>query len=114
MQALKFSAVMTAVVAITILVFGAVPSEAQTTTLQKQSTRGAGRAPARLTVYKRSYLDPGTETKRHAEHYQDYAHPPDGKSPFMNSTLFYSGPGLPVMMDRMPFPNCFDLNYCNR
>lgn len=114
MQAYKFSAVMVAVVAAAIVAFTTGSSEAQTTTVQKQSTRVAGRTPAKVTVYKRSYLDPGTETKRHAEHYRDYAHPPGGNSPFMNSTLFYSGPGLPVMMDRMPFPNCFDLNYCNR
>ena len=103
-----------AAVAAATVAFASAPAKAQTTTVQKQSTRTADRGPARVTVRKRSYLEPGTETKRHAEHYMDYAHPPSGNSPFMNSTLFYSGPGLPVMFDRMPFPNCFDLNYCNR
>jgi len=116
MQAHKFSVVMAAIVAVTA--FASAPAMAQTTTAQpttaqKQSSRVADRSPARLTVRKRSYLEPGTETKRHAEHYMDYAHPPGGSSPFMNPTLFYSGPGLPVMFDRMPFPNCFDLaGYC--
>jgi len=111
MQAYKFSVVIAAIVAVTA--FASAPATAQTTTAQKQSSRVADRTPAKLTVRKRSYLDPGTETKRHAEHYMDYAHSPAGNSPFMNSTLFYSGPGLPVMFDRMPFPNCFDLSgYC--
>jgi len=115
MRAYKSSVVMAAIVAITA--FASAPATAQTTTqpttAQKQSSRVADRTPARVTVRKRSYLDPGTETKRHADHYMDYAHSPTGDSPFMNSTLFYSGPGLPVMFDRMPFPNCFDLSgYC--
>jgi hypothetical protein len=108
MQAYKLSAVTAALVAAATVTFATTLSQAQTTTIQKHS-RVAGRTPARVTVYKRSYLDPGTATKRHTEHFTDYAHPPGGNSPFMNSTLFYSGPGLPVMMDRMPFPNCFDL-----
>ena len=62
-----------------------------------------GRPPARVTVRRRSYLDPGTETRTHQEHYQDYAFPPgnqsftaDRNNPFINWT-------------RMPFPDCFDL-----
>jgi hypothetical protein len=63
-----------------------------------------GRPPtARLTVRKRSYLDPGTETKARAEHYSDYAYPPDN-SVWTNSSLF----NFPYS-NRMPFPNCFDL-----
>jgi hypothetical protein len=111
MQAYKFSAVMAAVVAAAIVVFATAPSEAQTTTAQAQgATRvaAAGRPPARVTVRKRSYLDPGTETKRHAEHYSDYAYPP-GNSVYLNSTVFNSGPALPFLHNRMPFPNCFDL-----
>jgi hypothetical protein len=34
------------------------------------------RAPTRLTVRPRSFLDPGTETKQLNEHYADYAFPP--------------------------------------
>jgi len=117
MHTIKLTSVVVAIAATATLALTAAPSEAQTTTVQEQQRPvrvATNRSPARLTVRKRSYLDPGTETKRHAERYLNYAYPPSGNSPFMNSTLFYSGPGLPVMMDRMPFPNCFDLNYCNR
>jgi len=117
MHTIKVTSVIVAVAAAATLAFAAAPSEAQTTVQdQQRPSRVAttNRSPARLTVRKRSYLDPGTETKRHDESYLNYAYPPGGNSPFMNPTLFYSGPGLPVMMDRMPFPNCFDLNYCNR
>ena len=93
------------------------PSEAQTANARTQQgfirVAASGRSPARVTVRKRSYLDPGTETKARAEHYLDYAHPPGGNYPFMNSTLFNSGPGLPFTHDRMPLPNCFDMaGYC--
>jgi hypothetical protein len=114
MQAYKLTAVMVAVVAAATLALATAPSEAQTTTAERRQepTRVAvtGRPPtARLTVRRRSYLDPGTETKARAEHYSDYAYPPGGISPFRNSTVFNSGPGLPFIHDRMPFPNCFDL-----
>jgi hypothetical protein len=111
MQAYKFSAVMAAVVAAAIVAFTAGPSEAQTTTAQAQvpgRVATAGRPAARVTVRKRSYLDPGTETKARAEHYSDYAYPP-GHSVYLNSTVFNSGPALPFVHNRMPFPNCFDL-----
>jgi hypothetical protein len=114
MQTNRFSTGMAAVVAVAIVALAPWPSEAQTTTAQaRQGTvrvATAGRPPARLTVRKRSYLDPGTETKARAEHYSDYAYPPGGISPYHNSTVFHSGPGLPYIHDRMPFPNCFDLS----
>jgi hypothetical protein len=113
MQTYKFPAVMAAVVAAAVVAFATAPSEAQTTSVQARQgsirVATAGRPPARVTVRKRSYLDPGTETKRHTEHYADYAYPPGGSGPYRNSTLFHSGPGLPFTHDRMPFPNCFDL-----
>jgi len=112
MHAYRLTAVMVAAVAAGSLAFATAPSEAQTTNAQKRQEHAhvaaAGRAPARVTVRKRSYLDPGTETKTHAEHYRDYVDPP-GNSVMMNSTLFNSGPGLPFTHNRMPFPNCFDL-----
>jgi len=110
MHAYKLTAVMAAVLAAATLAIATAPVKAQTAAeRQQRPTRVAtGRSPARVTVRKRSYLDPGTETKRHAEHYRDYAYPP-GNSVMMNSTLFNSGPGLPFTHDRMPFPNCFDL-----
>ncbi len=50
-------------------------------------------------------------TVARAEHYTDYAYSPkNGLAPFRNSTLFSSGPALPFIHDRMPFPNCLDLS----
>jgi hypothetical protein len=63
----------------------------------------ASRPPARVTVRRRSYLDPGTETRTQAEHYQDYAFPPGDRT-------FTADPHNPAMnWTRMPFPSCFDL-----
>jgi hypothetical protein len=61
------------------------------------------RPPARVTVRRRSYLDPGTETKTLDEHYHDYAFPPGGTS--------YGAPSdfRVNFHNRSPFPNCFDL-----
>ncbi len=60
------------------------------------------RPPARVTVRRRSYLDPGTETKTHQEHFLDYAYPPsDPFSRFQNDYNFTS--------IRNPFPSCLDL-----
>ena len=63
----------------------------------------SNRPPARVTVRRRSFLDPGTETKTHDEHFQDYAFPPGdhiiGADP-NNRALNWT---------RMPFPSCFDL-----
>ena len=113
MHAYKLTAVMVAAAAAAILALATAPSEAQTTTAQRRQgpihVAATGRPPtARLTVRKRSYLEPGTETKARAEHRLDYAFPP-GNSVFMNSTLFNTGPSLPIMNNRMPFPTCFDL-----
>jgi hypothetical protein len=64
----------------------------------------ARRAPTRVTVRGRSYLDPGTETRTHDEHSMDYAFPPGG-----NQT-FTADPNNPAMnWTRRPFPDCFDL-----
>jgi hypothetical protein len=105
-------AVLVAAVAIATLAAPA-PSQAQSPTSAATKRPGqvvmTGRPPTRVTVRKRSYLDPGTETKAGGEHYQDYAYPAGGNSPMLNSTLFNSGPGLPFTNNRMPFPNCFDL-----
>jgi hypothetical protein len=113
MQATKVLAVMAAVVAAAVELT-AMPSEAQTTApgVRQGTVRlaAARRPPASVTVRKRSYLDPGTETKARAEHYSDYLYSPaEGLAPLRNSTLFKTGPSLPFIHDRMPFPNCFDL-----
>jgi hypothetical protein len=85
------------------------PAGASTTAKAKKRSAppptrvAANRPPARVTVRRRSYLDPGTETRTHEEHFMDYAFPPgdhtitaDPNNPFINWT-------------RMPFPSCYDL-----
>jgi hypothetical protein len=94
----------TAVVTLATTTVVTTPSDAQTVTPVRHH------APARVTVRKRSYLHPGTETKTYAEHYADYYRSPThGFDPTRNSTLFQNGPSLPFFHDRMPFPNCLDL-----
>jgi hypothetical protein len=114
MQANNVSAVMAAVIAAAVVASTTAPSQAQTAAPEvRPAVRAAAvvRPPARVTVRKRSFLDPGTETKRRAEHYTDYAYPsPEyGFAPFRYSTLFKNGPALPFIHDRMPFPTCLDL-----
>jgi hypothetical protein len=94
--------------AVGTLLFAAGPSGAQTTADQATKRKPtqvavAGRPAAKVTVRKRSYLDPGTETKRGDEHYMDYALPSYGSS-------HVPGPGDSRFdFIRMPFPTCFDL-----
>jgi hypothetical protein len=112
MQANKVSAVTVAAIATAIVAFTAGPSQGQTAPEVRPAVRAAVvRPPARVTVRKRSYLDPGTETKRRAEHYTDYSYPSVeyGFAPFRYSTLFGNGPALPFIHDRMPLPTCLDL-----
>jgi hypothetical protein len=115
MQANRISVMAAVVIATAVASFTATTSQAQTpaTQVRQGPVRAAivARPPARVTVRKRSYLDPGTETKRRAEHYTDYAYPniEYGNAPFRHSTLFKNGPSLPFIHDRMPFPTCLDL-----
>ena len=107
MQAYKFSAVMAAVVAAAIVAFTAGPSEAQTTTAQARQgsirVATAGRPPARVTVRKRSYLDPGKESKAPGLTWSSFpADSPQG--------LFYDPTANYLHFNnRNPFPNCLDL-----
>ena len=106
---------MAAVITSAAVAFTATPSKAQSPGPEAgpRAARAAvvARPPARVTVRKRSYLDPGTETKARAEHYTDYANPVEsGFAPFRYSTLFKNGPALPFIHDRMPFPGCLDLS----
>jgi hypothetical protein len=66
----------------------------------------SNRAPARITVNRRTFLDPGTAQKLPLqEHYHDYAFPPDSAS-----SVFYDPTDWKVNYhNRTPFPNCFDL-----
>jgi hypothetical protein len=67
----------------------------------------AGRPPARVTVRKRSFLDPGTESRRPLERRWDYAYPAGDPFPqFLNNYNF--------TFTRSPLPSCFDIpNYCH-
>jgi hypothetical protein len=109
MRADKVLTVMAAVVATAAATLATAPSaDAQAPTQVRRH------APTRVTVHKRSYLDPGTETKTYAEHSSDYFRSPtSGFDPMRNSALFQNGPSLPFFHDRMPFPNCLDLpSFC--
>ena len=63
----------------------------------------SGRAPTRLTVRRRSYLDPGTETKQYAEPYSDYAFPPGGSISYQNRHNYDR------TWNRNPLPDPFDI-----
>jgi hypothetical protein len=114
MPADKVSVLTAAVIATATVVFTTVPSRSQTAPELRAAPRAvaAARPPARVTVRRRSYLDPGTETKARREHYLDYAHPnvEYGFAPMRNSTLFTNSASLPFIHDRMPFPTCLDLS----
>ncbi len=61
------------------------------------------RAGTRIVVRRRSFLDPGTETKQYEEHYTDYAYP-RGYSP--------AGVDLgdfKTSFSRMPLPGRYDI-----
>jgi hypothetical protein len=60
------------------------------------------RSGTRIVVTRRSFLNPGTETKQHDQHYSDYAFPPG-----------YSAVGIDrndpkTSFNRMPFNDPFD------
>ena len=89
------------------------PSEAQSPTAQKNHAAAAPQAVAkppgaRVIVRRRSFLDPGTETKRLDGHQQDYAFPPGDPTGAGRSTLFQQNYNVNYQL-RNPFPNCFDL-----
>jgi hypothetical protein len=78
----------------------AAPEKKKQTDAQAVATN---RPPAKVTVRRRSYLDPGTETKALDEHYHDYAFPPGGGT-YGAPTDFRVN-----FHNRSPFPSCFDL-----
>jgi hypothetical protein len=80
---------------------------AKIATTKKRSTQVAVAGPpaARVTVRKRSYLDPGTETKTHAEHSLDYAFPPSESRNRMDRFLN----DYNITFTRNPIPGCLDL-----
>jgi len=119
MHAHRLTAFMAAAAAVLVLATGASQAQtsSQTTTIKKKPTQVAmtTRPPARVTVRRRSYLDPGTETKAHAEHSTDYAFPPgDDNHRGLPGALGGAGDSR-FDWTRMPFPSCFDLGgFCRQ
>jgi hypothetical protein len=92
MRADKFLTVMAAVVATAGATLAASLATAPSANAEAPYAHRHG--PVRVTVHKRSYLHPGTETKTYAEHSSDYFRSPiTAFDPVRNSTLFNSGPG---------------------
>jgi len=96
--------VATAITATVALAFVAAPTLADT---KKTYVTSDGRivtvvrAPPRVTVRPRSFLNPGTETLGLNEHYLDYAFPPT-YTPFVNL-------GGVIGFWRAPLPSPYDL-----
>lgn len=67
--------------------------------------REARRPRTRITVRRRSYLDPGTESKTFAQHYMDYALSPSYT--VFPSYMDYSV--TPGSWSRMPLPGLYDV-----
>lgn len=63
------------------------------------------RAPTRITVRKRSFLDPGSETKPFAQHYHDYALSPS----YTTFPSFFDYSTAPGSWSRMPLPGLYDV-----
>ncbi len=97
------------------VIFGSAAAAAQSTdpipkkkhVAGEQRVATAVRPVARVTVRRRSYLNPGTETKAHGEHYMDYAFPPGDPPGYGGSTSFDNNYNM--TFTRSPFPSCFDL-----
>jgi hypothetical protein len=103
-------------VAAAALMLPVAPSEAQapptTPTASAPPAVKKQQAPAKVTVRRRSFLDPGTETKTNQEHDRDYAFPPGDSTGAGRSTLFMQNYNVNYQL-RNPFPNCFDVpRYC--
>ena len=93
-----------AIVAIAVA-FAAAPAAAVTKKVRVVDAYGnvvtVVRQPTRVTVQRRSFLDPGTETKQLNEHYHDYA--------FSPTYTPYPDRGGIVGFWRAPLPGPFDL-----
>jgi hypothetical protein len=102
-------------VAATALMLAVAPSQAQAPPTTPTSAPPAAKkqqAPAKVTVRRRSFLDPGTETKTNQEHDRDYAFPPGDATGAGRSSIFMQNYNVNYQL-RNPFPNCFDLpGYC--
>jgi hypothetical protein len=63
------------------------------------------RAPTRITVRRRSFLDPGTESLPFAQHYHDYAVGPSHTV----FPRFFDYSVAPGSFDRRPLPGLWDV-----
>jgi hypothetical protein len=98
-------------VAAAALMLAVAPSQAQappTTPTAPPAPAVKKQPPAKVTVRRRSFLDPGTETKTHQEHDRDYAFPPGDPTGAGRSTIFMQNYNVNYQI-RNPFPNCFDV-----
>ena len=65
----------------------------------------ADRAPTRITVRKRSFLDPGTESKTFAQHYSNYFASPS----YTIFPSYFDYSVAPGSWSRMPLPGLYDI-----
>jgi hypothetical protein len=63
------------------------------------------RAPTRITVRRRSFLDPGSESKTFAQHYSDYAVSPS----YTIFPKYFDYSVAPGSWSRMPLPGLYDI-----
>jgi hypothetical protein len=89
-----------AAIATVALAFAAAPADAAV----KKKYVYAGAPSARVTVHRRSFLDPGTETLQYDQHYTDYAF-----SPYLAPRQPYPNQGGIVGFWRTPLPAPIDL-----
>ena len=105
MKLTVFAALAAATVLTTALAVPADAAKAKRSYIYYRSSSMAywyGQPRTRVTVNRRSFLDPGTETKQYDEHYTDYAFPP-GYTPFIDRN------DPKVSFNRMPLPDPFDI-----
>jgi hypothetical protein len=104
------TALFCALAATAVVASAVVPAQSQTppqSSAAKKKQAGqdpvASRPPTRVVVRRRSFLDPGTETKTRQEHFLDYAFPPGDHYIGTDQNDFR------LNWTRMPFPSCLDL-----
>ena len=102
---MRFSTLAAAIAATVALALTAAPSQAESTKTRTRHTAAVPHPSTRITVTKRSYLDPGTEVLPQA-HASQYLYPLG----FMQHNPNYeypNGPGSPINVNLYPFSNSF-------
>jgi hypothetical protein len=98
-----------AIAAVAVAALAASPAEAQTrkraAVKRPAAVMVVGRAPTRLVVRRRSFLDPGTESLPFDQHYHDYAVGP-GFTAYPRGFEHSVAPGT---FSRMPLPGLWDV-----